>query len=88
MCSPETVYCFVCFKDFSKKNSKSIKCKECGDFECPLCGGCLCDLTLGEQRVAPAMIKTYEPLLSGIYNYSVHKKIEDRVNKSVKKVKK
>ena len=88
MCSPVKVYCFVCFKGFSKNNSKSKKCKECGDFKCPLFKGCVCDLTLGEQRVALAMIKTYEPLLGGIYKFSVHRKVEDRVKDSMGEVRK
>lgn len=85
MCSPSKVVCFVCFKSFSKKNAKSEKCRECGDYKCPLCSGCLCDLTTEGQRVALAMMKTYEPLLGNEYDFSDHKEIEKRVKKSLKK---
>ncbi len=84
MCSPKKVCCFVCYKTFPK-NLKSPKCKKCGDFKCPKCNKCLCDLLVGEQRVALAMMKTYEPLLGNNYNFNAHKDIELQIMKSLKK---
>jgi hypothetical protein len=85
MCSPQQVCCFVCFQTFSKQQAQTEQCSVCGDFKCPLCGSCLCDLTLGEQRVALAMMKTYEPLLEENYEFSAHKEIENRVLSSLEK---
>jgi len=82
MCSPNTVCCFVCYKFFSKK-IKTYKCKVCGDFKCPKCGGCLCSLTTGEKRVALAMIKTYENILNNEYDFSQHKNVEHEVKRSL-----
>lgn len=81
MCSPQKVVCFVCYKVFPKDKPGANKCCECGDFKCPICKGCLCSLTIGEQRVALAMMRTYEPLLGEKYNFSKHKKIEKRIKK-------
>lgn len=82
MCSPKRVYCFVCYKPFSK-NIKSDKCKTCGDFKCPLCKGCLCSLTVGEQKVALAMIRTYENILGTNYDFTQHCRIEKKVIQSL-----
>jgi hypothetical protein len=82
MCSPKKVCCFVCYNFFSK-DIKSDKCKVCGDFKCPICKGCLCNLTVGEKRVAMAMIKTYEKTLNNNYNFAQHKKIELEIKRSL-----
>lgn len=78
MCSPKKVRCFYCYQDFSKTESTE-RCPVCGDFKCPLCGACLCTITPGEQRVALAMIHTYENALNTNYDFSVHKKIESKI---------
>lgn len=82
MCSPKEVCCFVCYKKFSKL-VKSEQCKKCGDYKCPLCNSCLCDLTVGEQRVALSMMKTYEPVIRKNYDFSIHSKIEKKVKASL-----
>lgn len=79
MCSPVTVRCFYCYQDFSKDEA-THRCPECGDFRCPRCGACLCSLTLGEQRVALAMMHTYERVLDSNYDFSVHSRIEARLS--------
>lgn len=85
MCSPIKVFCFVCYKSFSKNSTKSEKCNKCGDYKCPLCGGCLCNLSVEGQRVALAMMKTYEPLLGKKYDFVAHKQIEKKVKKSLRR---
>lgn len=82
MCSPKEVHCFVCYKKFSKF-IKSKQCKECGDYKCPLCSSCLCNLTVGEQRVALSMMKTYEPVVRKNYDFSIHSRIEKKVKASL-----
>lgn len=84
MCSPKKVCCFVCYKTFSKK-IKPEQCKSCGDFKCPYCSSCLCNLTVGEQRVALSMMKTYESTLNPDYDFSVHKEIEKKILKNLSK---
>lgn len=87
MCSPKKVCCFVCYKNFPK-SIKTLRCKTCGDFKCPICHGCLCNLTIGEQRVALVMMKTYEPLLGSNYDFSVHEVIEKNIKASLGMTKK
>jgi hypothetical protein len=80
MCRPNKVRCFKCLKWFEKKENQKA-CHECGDFKCPNCGACMCDLTKGEKKVALAMINTYENFIKENpeenYNFEKHKKIED-----------
>jgi len=78
MCSPDVVRCFKCFQDFSKSEFEE-KCAECGDFKCPRCGACLCNLTPGEQRVVLAMIYTYERTFGSGYDFGRHARIEKQV---------
>lgn len=82
MCSPDKVRCFKCFEWFNKsENSK--ECSECGDFKCPYCNSCMCNLSTEEKRVALAMIHTYENFikekLDSNYDISKHKKVEEEV---------
>ena len=83
MCTPQAVYCFVCYRRFSKDKGGK-RCKRCGDFKCPLCGGCLCNLSLEGKRVALAMMRTYESLLGNNYDFSVHERVEREVKRSLK----
>lgn len=76
MCSPIRVWCFYCYNPFEKQEA-TIKCDICSDYKCPNCTACLCMLTPGEQRVALAMMRTYEPLLGNEYDFSVHAKVEE-----------
>lgn len=78
MCSPDEVRCFYCYQDFSKSDA-GRRCEKCGDAICPICGACLCTLTPGEQRVALAMMHTYEAVLDPDYDFLIHKKIEDNL---------
>jgi len=82
MCRPDKVKCFKCFKWFDKK--KSQECKKCGDFKCPHCNSCMCNLSKKEKRVALAMIYTYENFINeklGLdYNFSKHEEIEKEIN--------
>ena len=73
MCSPNKVKCFNCFKWFNKKEQKAKQCKECGDFKCPHCNNCMCNLTDKEKKIVLAMIHTYE---NKDYDFSIHKKVE------------
>ena len=79
MCSPDEVRCFYCYQNFFKSEAVE-QCKYCGDYKCPLCGACLCALTLGEQRVALAMMHTYEAALNSDYDFSIHKRIENNLH--------
>ncbi len=62
---------------FGKTGLKS--CDKCGDWKCPMCGSCLCALTMREKRIAMAYMATYENLLKEItgesYDFSRHKKV-------------
>ena len=73
MCSPNKVKCFNCFKWFNKKEQEVKQCKECGDFNCPYCKACMCNLNDKEKKIVMAMIHTYE---NKDYDFSVHKKIK------------
>jgi len=72
MCSPIKVKCFSCFKWFNKEEQKVKQCKECGDFKCPYCNVCMCNLTDKEKKIVLAMIQTYE---NKDYDFSMHKKV-------------
>ena len=82
MCIPDKVRCFKCFEWFDKlENSK--ECSECGDFKCPYCNSCMCNLNIGEKRVALAMIHTYESFIKEKldleYDFSKHRKVEEEI---------
>lgn len=79
MCSPINVKCFNCFKWFNKEEQKIEQCKKCGDFKCPHCNACMCNLTDKEKKIVLAMIHTYE---NKDYDFSVHKKVEEKLNNS------
>ncbi|GBE20406.1 MAG TPA: hypothetical protein ENG87_00895 [Candidatus Pacearchaeota archaeon] len=83
MCSPKKVRCFKCLEWFSKSR-KPIECPKCGDFKCPNCNSCMCNLTKKEKRIVIAMIHTYETFMKEkfnlTYDFSKHKKIEKELN--------
>jgi len=62
------------------KSEDPKQCSECGDFKCPHCKACMCNLTKEERRVALAMIHTYETFLKEKlnleYDFSKHKKFD------------
>lgn len=76
MCSPTNVKCFNCFKWFNKEKQKIEQCKECGDFKCPNCNACMCNLTDKEKKIVLAMIETYE---NKDYDFSIHKKVKEKL---------
>ncbi|MFH1365423.1 MAG: hypothetical protein ABIH28_02475 [archaeon] len=80
MCRPNKVRCFKCFEWFEKEENQK-ECPECGDFNCPKCGACMCNLTDGEKKIVLAMIHTYENFLKEKfgeeYDFEKHKKIEE-----------
>ena len=82
MCSPKKIRCFKCLEWF-EKTEDSKPCTICGDFKCPNCGACMCDLSKDEKRVALAMIHTYENFIKEKldlnYDFSKHKKIEEEI---------
>lgn len=83
MCSPKKVRCFKCLGWF-EKSEEDKECSECGDFKCPLCGTCMCDLSKEEKRIVFAMISTYENFLAENfgqkYDFEKHRKIEEELN--------
>jgi len=79
MCSPDKVKCFNCFKWFDKEKQEVKQCKECGDFKCPQCNACMCNLNDKEKKIVLAMINTYENHINSNYDFSVHKKVEEKI---------
>ncbi len=77
MCRATKLCCFKCLNWFEK--SDNDMCTTCGDWKCPNCGGCLCNLSQKEQRIAIAYMATYENLLKELtnesYDFSRHRKI-------------
>jgi len=77
MCRAKLLCCFKCMNWFNKEGANS--CRSCGDWDCPHCGSCLCDLTLVEKRIAIAYMATYENLLKELtgesYDFSRHGKV-------------
>ena len=63
MCRPKIVRCFKCYKWFDKITEKVKHCNKCGDFKCPNCNVCMCNLTKSEQKIVMAMIHTYEKFI-------------------------
>ena len=82
MCSPNRVKCFNCFEWFDKEKQKVGQCKSCGDFKCPNCNVCMCNLNEKEKKIVMAMIHTYENHINKNYDFSVHKKVEDKIKSS------
>lgn len=84
MCSPNKVRCFKCLKWFDKSKQRIEECLKCGDFKCPHCNSCMCNLTEGEKKVALAMIHTYENFMKEEFNldydFAKHKEMEEGVN--------
>ncbi|MFH1607995.1 MAG: hypothetical protein ABIA78_02580 [archaeon] len=83
MCRPNKVRCFKCFEWFDKEKQKVEQCKKCGDFKCPLCSACMCDLTKEEKRVVMAMIHTYENFLNEKYGEDYDFEVHERVEKEL-----
>ncbi len=78
MCRPNYINCFNCESWFYKENSK--ECQICGEFKCPNCSACLCDMSNDVKKAILAMIRTYERYLSHNfdlepYDFSKHNKI-------------
>lgn len=78
MCRPEKINCFNCEKWFNKIYSK--ECQNCGEFKCPHCNHCLCDMPNEVRKAVIAMIRTYETYLTNNfevepYDFSKHKQI-------------
>lgn len=65
MCRPEKINCFKCEKWFNKKMGE--ECKICGEFKCPYCKSCLCDMSNETKKAVIAMIRTYEEYLTNLY---------------------
>lgn len=82
MCRPKNVRCFKCYRWFNKEIEKIQHCKKCGDFKCPNCNSCMCNLTEKEKKIVMAMMHTYEKFIKDElkidenYNFSQHKEIE------------
>lgn len=83
MCSPNRIKCFKCFEWFEKSENQK-ECEKCGDFKCPKCGACMCDLTTNEKKIVMAMIHTYENFMKEKfnvnYNFDKHKKVEQEIS--------
>ena len=47
--------CFVCGK--VSENVQTV-CSTCNWHKCPACGGCLCNLSEGEKKIALAVYRT------------------------------
>ena len=78
MCRPEKLNCFNCEEWFNKQIGK--ECTRCGEFKCPHCNRCLCDMPIEVKKAVIAMIKTYENYLTEnykvkAYNFSSHNQI-------------
>jgi hypothetical protein len=88
MCRPIEVKCFKCYEWFNKTKQHAPQCKECGDFQCPHCKACMCNLTPEEQMIVMAMIRSYEKFIEEElkvpdqnYDYSIHEEIETKFKK-------
>lgn len=77
MCRATRLCCFNCLQWFGKTDEQI--CQVCGDWRCPNCHKCLCNLTPGEQKVALAYMATYENLLKELtgesYDFGRHRRI-------------